>query len=200
MGAITIDVPRPSPVQVNYYLGAWDELENYRLQEEALDKLFFELCPENKKISDVLLKVAALNDFYSTNIFSVFPVAKHILSLDIDERLRAGDVSLVPDMQNVTINGVKKIFYSFATKYCSHHNPLGYPIYDYYVEKILCYFRDCDHYASFRTPELKSYKQFKNNLIAFRAYYGLEQYNLKEMDKYLWQLGKQYFPRYYGKK
>lgn len=28
-------------------------------------------------------------------------------------------------------------FYSFASKYCSHHNPLDYPIYDIYVDEVL---------------------------------------------------------------
>ena len=87
-------MPKPSSEQVEFYLRAWDELENYHLQEDALDKLFFQLCPENLEMSDILLKVAALNDFYSTNIFSVYPVAKHILSLDIDARLESGDVTL----------------------------------------------------------------------------------------------------------
>ena len=118
------NVPHPSSEQVEHYLRAWDELENYHLQEDALDKLFFTLCPENSDMSDILLKVAALNDFYSTNIFSVYPVAKHILSLNIDDRLMTGDVALVSDIQKVTINGVEKNFYSFATKYCSHHRPL----------------------------------------------------------------------------
>lgn len=47
----------------------------------------------------------------------MFPVAKHILSLVIDERLRAGDISLVSEIQRVTINNVEKNFYSFVTKY-----------------------------------------------------------------------------------
>lgn len=182
------------------YLRAWDELENYHLQEDALDKLFFTLCPENSDMSDILLKVAALNDFYSTNIFSVYPVAKHILSLNIDDRLMTGDVALVSDIQKVTINGVEKNFYSFATKYCSHHRPLDYPICDSYVEKVLCYFRDRDKFASFKTPELKDYTKFKGTLIDFRSFYGLDQYNLEEIDKYMWQLGKEYFPKNYRKK
>lgn len=85
MRNVKIDAPNPSVEQVEYYLSAWDDLENYHLQEDALDRLFFELCPENTNISSILLKVVTLNDFYSTNIFSVFPVAKHILSLGIDE-------------------------------------------------------------------------------------------------------------------
>ncbi len=194
------NVSNSSSEQVEHYLRAWDELENYHLQEDALNKLFFTLCPENTEMSDILLKVAALNDFYSTNIFSVFPVAKHILSLKIDDRLKSGDIALVSDIQKVTINGVEKNFYSFATKYCSHHRPLDFPIYDSYVEKVLCYFRDRDKFASFKTPELKNYAKFKGTLIDFRLFYSLDQYNLKDIDKYMWQLGKEYFSKSYGKK
>lgn len=195
-----INLPDPSPQQVEHYLQTWDKTESYRLQEDALDRLFFTLCPENTDLSDILLKVAALNDFYSTNIFSVYPVAKHILSLRIDDRLKAGDVSLVSDIQKVTINGVERRFYSFATKYCSHHQPLEYPIYDSYVEKVLCYLRNRDSFASFKNPELREYGKFKQILIGFRSFYGLDRYSLKEIDKYIWQLGKEYFPISYGKK
>lgn len=90
--------------------------------------------------------------------FSIFPVAKHILSLDIDERLKSGDIFLVNEIQNITIKeGVQRKFYSFATKYCSHHNPLAYPIYDSYVEKVLKYFRKTDHFAKFKNADLKDY-------------------------------------------
>ena len=194
------DIPKPSPEQVKYYLKTWDALENYSLQEDALDKLFFTLCPENKEISDILLKVAALNDFYSTNIFSVYPVAKHILSLNIDSRLKKGDVTLVSEIQKVEINGVQKNFYSFATKYCSHHNPKDYPIYDSYVEKVLCHFRDQDKFISFKTKDLKDYTEFKTILVGCREFYGLDEFSLKEIDKYLWQLGKKFFPKLYSNK
>lgn len=200
MKIVKINVPNPSVEQVEHYLREWDNLENYHLQEDALDKLFFELCPENKDMSSILLKVAALNDFYSTNIFSVFPVAKHILALDIDDRLKAGDISLVSDIQRVTINNIEKNFYSFATKYCSHHHPLDFPIYDSYVDKVLCYFRNRDRFASFKNKDLKDYAKFKSVLMKFSSFYGLDQFNLKKIDKYLWQLGKKYFPKNYGKK
>lgn len=65
------NVPHPSSEQVEHYLRAWAELENYHLQEDALDKLFFTLCPENSDMSDILLKVAALNDF-SVRISSLY--------------------------------------------------------------------------------------------------------------------------------
>ena len=55
---------------------AWNNLDNYHFQEKAIDKLFFELCPNNIVRSDILLKVLTLNVFYSTNIFSPYSVAK----------------------------------------------------------------------------------------------------------------------------
>ena len=200
MKSLKIDIPTPSIEQVEYYLQAWNKLEDYRLQEDALDKLFFDLCNKNVELSDILLKVVALNDFYSTNIFSVYPVAKHILSLDIDSRLNSGDITLVSDLQKVIIGGTVKNFYSFSTKYCSHHKPLDFPIYDSYVEKVLCYFRDRDCFSNFKTLELKDYKKFKDTLVEFKYFYGLDKYDLKKIDRYMWQLGKDYFPKNYGQK
>jgi len=192
-----VNVPKPCREEVLKYLEYWDNLENYRLQEDALDKLFFKICPENKDISDILIKVSTLNDFYSTNIFSVFPVAKHILSLDIDDRLKSGDTLLVDDIANVVISGKQKYFYSFATKYCSHHYPLDYPIYDSFVEKLLLYFNKIDHFHDFKKDDLKYYDIYKTVLIKFKQFYGIDEFNLKEVDKYLWQLGKEYFPKKY---
>lgn len=59
----------PSPDEVQKYLLKWDNLGSYVVQEEAL------------------------NDFYSTNIIKVFNVAKHIIDLNIDERLAINDVT-----------------------------------------------------------------------------------------------------------
>ena len=195
-----VDVPNPSIEQVEIYLAKWDGLENYHLQEDALNKLFFELCPRNTDVIDILLKASTLNDFYSTNIFSIYPVAKHIYALNIDARLKAGDVTLVGDIQYVTIGDTEKNFYSFASKYCSHHNPLDYPIYDSYVDEVLRYFRNRDSFSDFQDGDLKDYVKFKGILIDFRAFYGLNRYNLKQIDQYVWQLGKDYFPKNYGKK
>lgn len=188
---------KPSEAEVKKYLNKWDSLENYVLQESALDKLFFNTYPNNKDINDILIKAAALNDFYSTNIFSIFPVAKHILNLNIDERLKNKDTSLVNDIAKVEINGKVKNFYSFATKYCSHHYPLDYPIYDSYVEKVLILLNKRDAFSKFKKEDLKDYTKFKRVVIDFRAFYNLNQFTLKDIDRYIWQLGKEYLPRKY---
>lgn len=194
------DIPKPSEDEVIRYLEQWDNLENYKFQEEALDKLFIVTYPSNVLMEDVLVKVSTLNDFYSTNIFAAYKVAKHIISLNIDERLNNGDITLVGDIAKIEMdNGNIINFYSFATKYCSHHKPLDFPIYDSFVDTLLKYFRDADSFYEFKNEDLKDYVIFKKILIEFQRYYALEKFNLKEIDKYLWLLGKEKFPKNYGK-
>lgn len=191
------NIPRPCKSEVEKYLNRWDSLENYVLQESSLYKLFHKTYPNNNDINDILIKASSLNDFYSTNIFSIFPVAKHILELDIDKRLKSGDTTLVNDIANVTIGGINKHFYSFATKYCSHHNADDFPIYDSFVEKVLLHFKKIDKFEQFNASDLKDYSKFKNILISFKNFYNIDKYGLKDIDRYLWQLGKEYFPKKY---
>lgn len=188
--------PRPSVSEVNKYLNEWKNLEGYTSQEKALKKLFLKFAPGNSEISDILLKASCLNDFYSTNIFTIYPMAKHILSIkDLDKRLKSGDIELVRELGEVTIGGKEKYFYSFATKYCSHHNPIAFPIYDSYVEQVLLYFNKVDKFSAFKRKDLKNYRKFKEILIDFQRFYKLERFDLKELDRYLWLLGKEIFPK-----
>lgn len=201
-----IAIKRPSREEVKKCLDEWCLLENYVAQENALDKLFKEYAVDNKDMSNVLLKVATLNTFYSTNIYSIYTVARQISCIeDVDRRLAEGDISLVDDIKKVKIKDKKWKFLSFASKYCSHHNQDAFPIYDYYVEVMLEYFRDCKDlngksFYKFHNKELKdSYKKFYDVVVAFRSAYGLDAFSLKEIDRYLWLTGKKYFPREYGK-
>ena len=132
----------PCKKEVEKYLNLWNSLPDYVAQESALDKLFSGDFKYNDNLENILIKCSVLNvnDFYSTNIFKIYSVAVHILSFNIDERLTNGDLTLVDDIVKITISGKNKYFYSFASKYCSHHNPTVYPIYDSYVEKVLKHF------------------------------------------------------------
>ena len=187
MKSSELNMPTPSKTEVEKYLKQWHTLENYVLQEKSLNKLFFKVVPENKEIEDILIKAATLNDFYSTHVYNIFAVAKKMLTLNIDERLDVNDLSLVHDIADNY-----KCFYSFATKYCSHHKPNIYPIYDSYVEKILWYFKKRDDFADFKRTDLKDYPTFKRIYMGFAKFYGIDDYTVKELDRYLWQLGKEY--------
>lgn len=190
---------QPSAEEVEKYLHQWECMDNYVAQENALDKLFFELCPKNEDMNDILLKCATLNDFYSTNIFDVYSVARHILAVpNIDDRLKKGDKSLVKEIARLTVGKDQspRFFYSFASKYCSHHQPLLYAIYDNYVHKVLMALKKRDAFAVFKNNDLKEYDIFIDIIKKFQRFYKLDNYNLKQIDKYLWQLGREW----YGKK
>ena len=192
-------IPKPTQKELEKWLDNWEKMENYRNQENALNKLFHETYPKNNDINEILIKVATLNDFYSTHILNIFKVAEHIKNIEnLDDRLQKGDEKLVKEIAKVGLknkNGKKIIFYSFATKFCSHHNDKDFAIYDRYVEKILMHFKKLANFSKNLTKkeDLKEYSNFKSILFDFRVYYKLEDCNLKELDRYLWQLGRKYF-------
>ena len=193
------DLPKdyiPSVKDAEWFINYWNELPSYSNQEKALDKLFMDICKRNDNIEDILIKCSSLNDFYSTNIYDIHTVAQHILSLHIDDRLKAGDLSLVNDIAHVVVNGKDHFFYSFATKYCSHHQPERYAIYDSYVEKVLLSMNKRVLYYNFKQEDLKDYETYMSVIKAFQQKFGLMQYNIKQLDQYLWQLGKWYFNQY----
>ncbi len=190
---LNISIPRPCKEEVDKYLKNWDENEEFVKQDFCLNALFKTQYPKNNNIYEILTKVTMLNVFYGTNIFKTYPVAKHILEMNIDKKLTSNDDSIIDDISKIEINGKKVRLYSFATKYCSFHNPEAYPIYDSFVEKVLNYFRCKDHFADFKIQDLKNYSTFKEIVNKFVNFYNLEEYSVKDIDRYLWQVGKEYF-------
>jgi hypothetical protein len=120
--------------------------------EESLKELFNQY-PGNGDLRHVLLKVVALNSLYSTLITihseerpNVVDVAQHIHknAHKIDSALAAGSTAIVGTISWVTVPGKKdRDYFSFATKYCSWHNPEAYPICDSNVKK---YLWTCPHF------------------------------------------------------
>ncbi|WP_205852853.1 hypothetical protein [Mycoplasma phocoeninasale] len=186
-------LPNPTTKEVNKYLTKWNSNENNVTQELGLDELFNKVWPNNVDLKEIMIKIAALDHFYSTNIFSAYDLAKHILKLNIDSRLQLGDATLVDDIKKVSVKNKIINFYSFASKYCNRHRPDDYPIYDSYVKKVLIWFRNQDNFSDFEEEDLKQYPKFKDVINDFINFYELNNYKLMEIDKYIWQLGKEYF-------
>lgn len=193
----TIVIPRPSKAEVETYLTQWERLPGYFEQEQALDFLFHETFPNNTDLRQVMLKCSVLNDFYSTNLHmipnGIVLMAEHIVRLDVDQGLAQGDADIV----NAIAQGPGRYDFSFATKFCSHHNDRDYAIYDNYVKRILAHFKAIDHFADFKATKLREYSTFKQAIETFRSFYSLDEYSLKQIDQYLWQLGKAYFRKKY---
>ncbi len=188
------------------YNNRWEsseEMVDYRAQEDALNLLFHKHCPLNYKMEDILLKIVALNDFYSTNIYDVYSVARHFIKeIDLDILMAKGDEDLVDRLAKVKMkNGKTKLFFSFATKYCSHHNPEGYPIYDRYVCDVLKALRKLGKVSKFKNDDLKNFRKFKSVIDECIKNCNLvrpdgKPFTYKEVDRYLWLLGKDYFNAY----
>lgn len=132
----------------------YDESNSIGLHEKAIRTLF-DAFPGNKDLSEVLLKVTILDQYYSTRIPSLVKYAKAICEIDnLDERLADGDLSVVeeisvalqnynkkhPEENRVPKDAENKCYLSFASKYCSHHDIKGdtFPIFDSIASKLLC--------------------------------------------------------------
>ena len=175
----------------------------YKLADDAINKLF-SAFPENKKVEDILLKISVINDLYSTNILATYQMAVHIQKLDIDTKLRAGNIDVVNEIatgHNIIRKDINTElnFYSFATKYCNWHNQDDYAIYDRFVSKTLTAYNKEYSFSNFKQTDLKDFRKFKQILEDFKKHFNLNKHNLKEIDKFLWVYGKKNFPSNYQK-
>jgi hypothetical protein len=164
--------------------------------EEALQELFRQY-PNNADIPPVLLKVTALNTLYSTQIPlynsripTIFDVAAHIVDLGIDSDLLAGSPELVNRIAKTAASGkAGRYYYSFATKYCSWHDPNSYPIFDSRVLAYLGHLRKSGCLRDFHQNDLWDYPQFKKIVIQFRDENDLRDFNFKQIDKFMYLQG-----------
>jgi hypothetical protein len=187
------NLQRPTPELVNHYVSQFEEDRYTSAADEALS-LLYAAYPENACLAEVLLKVAALNSLYSTNIYAITAVAQRIVDLQIDARLREPDLSLVEEIALVEVGGKKRRNYSFATKYCSWHEPEMYPIYDWYSERLLWAYQEKWRFSEGRRKEWQnSYPSYACAHAAFRRHFGLEEYSAKQVDKFLWRYAKELF-------
>lgn len=61
------------------------------------------------------------------------------------------------------------------------------------LKKVLKYFRKKAHFYEFDDNDLKDYIKFKNIILKFREFYHLNEFILKQLDHYLWQVGIEKF-------
>jgi hypothetical protein len=187
------NIPKPSVLEVRKYLALWNRVESFVLQpDKALETLFTKTWPRNDDVNGVVPKVCTLDKIYGTNLLKPFNAVKRILDLKIDKRLEKGDLELVNEIAKVQVAEDKTVdCYSFAAKYCSFHRPLVYPIFDNNVRQMLTHFKG--DFCKFTQADLRHYPIFVNIIRDFQSYYGVAQFNFKELDHYLWMAGREYF-------
>jgi hypothetical protein len=181
-------LPTPTPDLVEDECRKFDS-DPWNISGEEALRLLREQFPENKQVPHVLLKVLVLNKLYSTRVndVDVLPLAEHIVRLDLDTQLDQGMLAAVERIY--TCDGLQ-MYYSFATKFCSWHNPEAYPIYDRYADECLWAYKKRDGFAEFQHQDEGYYEKFVAIVTAFRAHYGLDRFTFREIDKFLWSSGK----------
>lgn len=187
-----LPIPTPSKEECQKYQQFSDE--HYKKQGKAVEKVFAQY-PKNDNIEEILIKTAILNDFYSTAIKATYSVAEVIFNLKIDPELEKNDVTIVNKIADATKNreNTNRREYVFSTKYCAIHKPQIFPIYDNLVARVLCYFGRKDNFFCFKNKDLRDYTQYVEIYHEFINFYGLKDFTLRQVDYYLWQLGKKYF-------
>jgi len=182
---------RPTVPLVKWYAARFSAGDFSGQADKGISKLV-NAFPGNIELSDVLLKVAALNSLYATNIYAIYPVAQHIVSLQIDDRLAEQDLTLVHDIARIEIAGKWRFNYSFASKYCAWHAPECYAIYDSYVDWLLWRYQLEEQFfrGGFKRYELRNYPKFMSIILAFKAHFRLQGVTIKEIDNFLWLYGQ----------
>ena len=113
-------------------------------------------------------------------------LARHISKLGIDLLLAKGSLDAVDKIMNCP--GLKKN-YSFATKFCSWHDPMSYPIYDWNADVCVWAYQRQDKFAKFFRQDLRKYPVWVDTVKKFRTHYGLGHLSFRQLDKFLWREG-----------
>ncbi|HEX4134033.1 MAG TPA: hypothetical protein VHY84_05370 [Bryobacteraceae bacterium] len=177
-----VHLPCPTAQLIKEEADKFDQ-EN-SLDEEALGLLFSQF-PGNKALPEVLLKVIALNKLYGAGVRDphISAVARHIAGIaGLDALLQQGS----PDAAERIIDckEVKRNYFSFASKYCSWHNPDAFAIYSSEIDACLWRYREQDNFTKYRRGSY-DYREFLRIMNAFRNHYGLTSIGFKDLDKFL---------------
>ena len=135
---------------------------------------------------EVLLKVALLNTLYNTRLLAVVAMADHIYALRPDGSLTAGDPALVDQIACLTVGAKQRRHYSFATKYCSWHQPRQFPIFNNQVASLLLLYKRQWAFSEFNRNALCNYDAYKAVIRSFHVYFHLDAFTFRQVDKFLW--------------
>lgn len=191
-----------------------------RYKEVVLTKLF-EKYPNNTDYYEILIKVTVLNSLYSAGLnnnkgkktIDVVTMAKHILlepRIDIwlkqdDEEVLFNAYRYIAEEESCVRNKEYSKCYAFASKYCSWHRPEVFPIMDSKAKKNLYQFiinndisvsSKSKVLTKLEKDDFHDYKIFWDLCKEFKefiesSYEREKEYNMKDIDKLLWQYGRE---------
>lgn len=165
---------------------------------ESLTKLFVSLEDETNEY-EVSIKVAALNHIYSTAIQYIAPVVSQICK-NIDNNHKASSldqyvetvdkIATVTWVSPTTSKKHTRCNMSFSSKYIHFLSKRQLPIYDSYLWIVMIGYLNQKNNSKLSFTAPKTYKEFYSVFIGFKNDFGLASYSNYDLDKYLWQYGK----------
>ena len=195
-------INKPSKDDMKRIDDIWEtkrEVRHYALETKALD-LIFNQYRDNTNLLEIIIKIGCLDNFYSTNAtknVKIPDIAEKIINIkNFDLRIQKWDMDLVRELAIFGKDDKEIKLYSFATKYCTLHNCMvhkrnDYAIYDSIVCKKLKDFNKLYPFAEFSDDDwtLESYPRYREILRLFIEKFELDC-SFRDMDLYLWKLGK----------
>lgn len=174
----------PTTDNIKKYADAFDL--NYRKTDEEIVNAF-----KKKSSEDVFReRVHLINTSYHTRV-PVENMVDNILNIkNLGDLINNGDAKAVDFITNCG----DKHYFVFATKYCCFGNMKKFPIYDSLSAKVLQWFNDRDGFAKSiqfeKIKDIRNYITYKDAIDMFIKKYKLKLSNYKELDKFLWLVGK----------
>ena len=161
-----------------------NELEQWKAADRVL-KYLGTTIPENTDLDRVLLKVAALNQLYGTNVYYLYAMAQHIVEVFSSERTW-DECSLVEQIAYLEASGRRH--QSFASKYCHFFvDSEQFPLFDSYVPVVVRMHLGRGNYRCKTTDQ--TYRNFYEDLQTLRRSISFDP-TIRELDHYLWLRGQ----------
>ncbi len=135
-----------------------------------------------------ILKSAAINDLYSTNVFAIWRMAEHLMHVMADPPADEDDLAeAIASLPNAEGDAVAQRHWSFTSKIL-HFFVDGdrYPIYDSFCRIMVSYHLG----PGGRVPDAGNpYRAFMANLERVRELSTIEA-SLRDLDRYMWLVGQ----------
>lgn len=165
-----------------------ERLEQWRLADQAL-RLLADRCPDFEPAA-CLLKVAAVNELYGTNLYATTRMAKHAAGVLAGTDLAAAGPELVERLAALPATERqkrKRRHYSFASKFAHFFlSDERFPIMDSYALKMLKRHLGRRHYLD---DTSHPYAAFVRKFQELKRLSGFTGSN-RQLDRYLWLAGE----------
>lgn len=163
-----------------------DQLSNWSLVDRALERLSKNMSGFDRE--SILLKAAAVNQLYYTNVFAIVPMAEHMANV-LNEPGAVSDHGLVDRLAVLSTNTrqAQRRFVSFASKFAHFFvDPDRFPIFDSFGLHMI------KLHLGVRKDIWRSTQPYAEFLEMFRRVQTLAcpTCTNRELDRYLWVAGQ----------